>query len=207
MRILSNISNTDAISGTYPNGRIRNKNTVSSPPVVGTPIVEEIYGDIVLYFQKLVSFVGITFNDLPDNETNGYQTLNSIFKLAHKVSKRYSRTISLNNENAYSVNVNPVPVGISMNVLAIDLSDTAHHSGVVNYTLNDDTSSAMFNLSMTLSGTAPGDNTLHIKSSAGKTIVSFVRLAMGADINKKFILLKTDLDNDNWFYLETTNIY
>jgi hypothetical protein len=94
-----------------------------------------------------------------------------------------------------------------MNVLAIDLSDTAHHSGVVNYTLNDDTSSAMFNLSMTLSGTAPGDNTLHIKSSAGKTIVSFVRLAMGADINKKFILLKTDLDNDNWFYLETTNIY
>lgn len=73
MRILSNIANTDIPDADYPKGRIRNRNLGGGIP--GTPVIEEVYGDIIQFFQKLVDVAGITENDLPDNESNGHQLL------------------------------------------------------------------------------------------------------------------------------------
>lgn len=75
MRVLSTISNVDAPTTDYPGGRIRNKNNAVVPPVVGSPVVEEMYGDIIQFFQRLLVLGGVTPNDLPDNVTNGYQAI------------------------------------------------------------------------------------------------------------------------------------
>ncbi len=78
MRILANITNVDAPSTNYPSGRIRNKNTSTDPITRGTPVVEEIYGDQIQFFQKLMSLAGLTANDLPDNVENGYQLIEAL---------------------------------------------------------------------------------------------------------------------------------
>jgi hypothetical protein len=80
MRLLSNIPNTDAPDSNYPGGRIRNKNNSTVPPVIGTPIIEELYGDIVQFFQRLLVLGSVTPNELPDNVTNGYQLIEALTK-------------------------------------------------------------------------------------------------------------------------------
>lgn len=77
-RNLSSQSNVDTPSSDYPSGRIRNKNNSANPPIVGTPIIEEIYGDIVEFFQKLLRLGDIAPNDIPDNETNGHQLITGL---------------------------------------------------------------------------------------------------------------------------------
>ncbi len=76
MRKLENIPNTDPPDSNYKKGRIRNKTGL----VIGTPIIEQLYGDIVEFIHKLVSISGITENDLPDNETNGHQVFEAFGK-------------------------------------------------------------------------------------------------------------------------------
>lgn len=82
MRILADIINTEAPDTDYVNGRIRNRNDISGDP--GTPVIEELYGDIVQFFQKLLILAEITANDLPDNETNGHQTLEALGKVLQR---------------------------------------------------------------------------------------------------------------------------
>lgn len=78
MRALSSIANTVAPSVDYPNGRIRNKNLAAIPPEQGTPIIEELYGDMVQFFQKMLQISGLIANGNPDNETNDYQTIQAL---------------------------------------------------------------------------------------------------------------------------------
>lgn len=81
MRLLTDIPNTDPPSSDYPKGRIRNKNISNVPPVVGTPIVEELYGDIVQFFQRLMTIGQLTANGLAENVTNGYQLIDALYRV------------------------------------------------------------------------------------------------------------------------------
>lgn len=74
----ANINNSDPSN--YPNGRIRN-NTGSNN---GTPVNEEVYGDLHEMKDKLMRLYGIEYNNLPDNETNGYQLIDALVALASK---------------------------------------------------------------------------------------------------------------------------
>jgi hypothetical protein len=69
MRILANQTGVQAPDADYPKGRIVNNQTI---------INEEINGDIIITFQKLVDLAGISENGNPDNETNGYQLLQAL---------------------------------------------------------------------------------------------------------------------------------
>ncbi|MDD5013651.1 MAG: hypothetical protein PHW73_00935 [Atribacterota bacterium] len=72
-RILANIPDVEGPSSNYPKGRILDQDNTQNPPVPGTPIIEALYGDIIQFFKKLIGNAVITENNLPDNETNGYQ--------------------------------------------------------------------------------------------------------------------------------------
>ena len=87
-RILANIPNTVAPGGDYPKGRIRNKSV--APAAVGTPVIEELYGDIIQFFKKMIGVAGITENNLPDNETNGYQYLQALVKYNEGITYTHS---------------------------------------------------------------------------------------------------------------------
>lgn len=75
---LSNIS-------VYLNGRIKD----SSGSGDGTPVNERVYGDFHQTFAKLMSLGGLVYNNLPDNETNGYQLIEAIKLLASKNDYNY----------------------------------------------------------------------------------------------------------------------
>jgi hypothetical protein len=81
MRILNsnpNVDNSDLVN--YPNGRIKNNDGSGN----GTAVNERVYGDIHQAVSKLMRLYGITPNDLPDNETNGFQIIDALRSLASK---------------------------------------------------------------------------------------------------------------------------
>lgn len=81
MRNKANQTNIDKSDLTnFPNGRIKNNTGAGN----GTPINEVTKGDIHEFFDKALRLYGITHNDLPDNETNGYQTIDAVRALASK---------------------------------------------------------------------------------------------------------------------------
>lgn len=69
-------TNTDPISGTYPYGKIRD----DVAPGTGTPVSTQVYGDFHQFFARMAALAGVTLNDLPENNTNGFQ-YNEAFKL------------------------------------------------------------------------------------------------------------------------------
>lgn len=73
-----NIDNSNPLL--YPNGRIKD-NTGSGN---GTPVNEFVYGDLHEMKDKLMRLYGIAPNNLPDNEVNGFQTIDALRALASK---------------------------------------------------------------------------------------------------------------------------
>jgi hypothetical protein len=73
-RNLTSIPDIQAPDADYPVGRIQNEDA----PIVGTPIIEELYGDIVQFFHKLMRIAGLTHNGLPENETQGFQFISAL---------------------------------------------------------------------------------------------------------------------------------
>jgi len=81
MRLLKNqpnVNNSDPTN--YPFGRIQNNTGAGN----GTPVNEQIYGDIHVTIAKAMDLYGIIGNDLPDNEVIGYQILDAFIALASK---------------------------------------------------------------------------------------------------------------------------
>lgn len=79
MRNKANLANI-VIDANYPYGRIKDNTGAGD----GTPVNEFVYGDIHQFFAKLITLSGIVPNDLPDNEINGYQTIQALKEFASK---------------------------------------------------------------------------------------------------------------------------
>ena len=77
-RLVPNIDNSDPTN--YPNARIRD-NTGSGN---GTPVNRLVYSDLHEMVAKLMRMANIAYNNLPDNEGNGYQLVNALIALAGK---------------------------------------------------------------------------------------------------------------------------
>lgn len=77
-RFATNIDNSSPL--VYPNGRIQD-NTGSGN---GTPVNNYVYSDLHEMKDKLMRLYNIDYNGLPDNETNGFQTVDALRALASK---------------------------------------------------------------------------------------------------------------------------
>lgn len=73
-----NIDNSDPSN--YPSGRIKDNSGIGD----GTAVNERTKGDLHQFFEKLMLLAGIAPNNLPDNETNGYQLIDAMIALASK---------------------------------------------------------------------------------------------------------------------------
>ncbi|NCX55596.1 MAG: hypothetical protein EBW87_00135 [Burkholderiaceae bacterium] len=99
-RKLQDQVNVVAPSADYPFGRIKN-DTGSRD---GTPVNEELYGDIHQFFAKLLNEAGLTANGLPDNTTNGFQLFNALVTwLTSKVSSGFYTPTITNSFNVSSI--------------------------------------------------------------------------------------------------------
>jgi hypothetical protein len=81
-----NVDNSDTTN--YPDGRIKD-NTGSGN---GTGVNRSVYGDLHANISRLMRLYGILPNGLPDNETNGYQIIESLIALASKNDYIYPLT-------------------------------------------------------------------------------------------------------------------
>lgn len=50
----------------------------------GTPVDVEVYNDFHEFFDYLMDLANVTANGLPDNDTNGYQLMESLFKFSQR---------------------------------------------------------------------------------------------------------------------------
>lgn len=84
MRDLKNIPNISPVSSDYPHGAIKN----TSGADVGTPIIAEVYGDIVQNAWRAMDVAGVSANGIPDNMSNGFQLLRAYERLfSDKIGK------------------------------------------------------------------------------------------------------------------------
>jgi hypothetical protein len=58
----------------YPNGDIKDRIGATA----GTPVNKKVYADMHQFFAKMMRKAGITANNTPDNETNGFQYLDAL---------------------------------------------------------------------------------------------------------------------------------
>ncbi len=67
--------NTDGVSTEYPYGNIRNNDGSNN----GTPVDVNTYADFHQFFAALMAVAPLAYNNLPDNNTNGFQYLEALF--------------------------------------------------------------------------------------------------------------------------------
>lgn len=72
--------NIDLSDPAYLQGRTKDNTGTGD----GTPVNEFIYGDLHQMLAKLMALAGVVYNDLPDNEDNGYQLIDAVQHLPSK---------------------------------------------------------------------------------------------------------------------------
>ena len=77
---LQNKTNVDAPTSDYPFGKIRDD--VSGTP--GTPVDEQLYGDVHQFLEKMFEESGHSANNLPDNQTNNFQLFEALLAIIAK---------------------------------------------------------------------------------------------------------------------------
>lgn len=77
MRSLANKTNVTAPDADYPYGRLKDNDGTGN----GTPVNEQVYGDIHQFFEKLMAEAGLAANNLPENVTNGFQLITALKKV------------------------------------------------------------------------------------------------------------------------------
>lgn len=76
MRRLVNKPNVDSPDSDYPYAKARDK----TPSEGGTPFTEEVFGDMIQFFERMMELSGITANELPDNNYSGFQLMEALVK-------------------------------------------------------------------------------------------------------------------------------
>lgn len=80
MRKLVNKTNVDPADDDYPFGRARN----NPGNRTGTPVDEDLVGDILQFFEKLFFESGLIANEMPDNDYTGFQLYEALETLFAK---------------------------------------------------------------------------------------------------------------------------
>lgn len=115
----------DTNTAKWPYGQIKNQTETEE----GTPVVREIYGDLLVNIYKILEDAGITPNGQEDSEDTGYQILAAFKKFANELND-IEHVISLNGTTwNIPVNIDKLP---NKYVMFCRMAD-AYNSGL-NYT-------------------------------------------------------------------------
>lgn len=123
MRRLTEAQNIDSPTSDYPKGRARNR--TESPLTAGTIFSEELMGDAIQLFQKLVTDAEITENGTPDNETNGYQLLEALVAKVVKETNTVKReSVNITATNGVTVDSSVAYVATSGGIISFQIQST-----------------------------------------------------------------------------------
>lgn len=90
MKTIEQLSVPKQVDSNFPFGAIINETDTTD----GTPVIREIYNDLLVNNYKLLQEVGITPNNVEDSVTNGYQILEALKKLPNTLND-IERVLSL----------------------------------------------------------------------------------------------------------------
>lgn len=76
-RSLVNKPNVEPPDSDFPYARLKDDSGSDD----GTPVDEEVYGDMHQFFEKLMAEADVTHNELPDNAYSGFQLFEALHKL------------------------------------------------------------------------------------------------------------------------------
>lgn len=117
----------DGNNALFPDGQIRNE-TLNQQ---GTPVVREVYGDVLTNSYAILRDAGIDFNGLEDSETNGYQLLKALKQFVNELNDV---------EQVMTVNGTQISLNINLDLLPDNYILTAKASDNIpkgaNLTLN-----------------------------------------------------------------------
>lgn len=85
-RKLSDKPNVIAPVAPYPYGRIKDDTGSNN----GTPVDEEVYGDLHQFFERMMALASVTFNGNPENSTDGFQYNIAFEKLVRMFQASYT---------------------------------------------------------------------------------------------------------------------
>lgn len=74
MRLLATKPNVIAPNSDFPFGRLRDR----AGAVHGTPVTEQVYGDIHQFFEKLMNIAAVVANGLPECQYTGFQLITAL---------------------------------------------------------------------------------------------------------------------------------
>jgi len=178
----SNIDKSNLVA--YPNGRVKDDGGSGD----GTPVNEQTKGDIHEFFDKLLRLCGVKHNGLPDNEVNGYQTIEALRGFANK--NNYLHNLG-STSNVLSL---PLKVGQLKDgeVLIVKASQDKGAETTIRGTLDNTSKSVVFTGSflagdyLRLVNTSTSINIVRLVDSANLSVIAselgFLKGASGAEV-------------------------
>lgn len=99
MRLLSSKTNVIAPAGDYPYGRIKD----NPGDGTGTPVSEQVYGDMHQFFERLMAVGNVKANGQPENAYSGFQLfeafMNCVLFRVHQWSPTDRRVLEIGDWN------------------------------------------------------------------------------------------------------------
>lgn len=190
MRNKATLPNIDNSNPAFLLGRIKDNTGAND----GTPVNEFVYGDIHQFIAKLITLAGIIPNDLPDNETNGYQILEALFAFSNK-NNHIQNISSVTGVLNVSAKIGLMNVNESLICKAsVDLGAETQIKGTDNVTY-----------SLTSIGTFKIDEYVRlIKTNTGVTLVRLVDLVnLNLTVSELFYLKKATQAEENAGAIDT----
>lgn len=89
----------------FPYGQIQNETATQE----GTPVVRQIYGDVLTNIYKIVRDSGLNFNQLEDSEENGYQLLDALKVFSNKLNDLEQVVTVSGNQLEVNFDINNLP--------------------------------------------------------------------------------------------------
>lgn len=164
MRTIKNLPiPQDGNDAKFPDGQIRNQTDTET----GTPVVREIYGDVLTNIYKILRDAGITPNEQEDSETDGYQFLEALKVFSNDTNdKRQLLSVSSTNIIA-GFNFDNVPENyVFIGIVSEPLTSTESYSLISGFG-----GSASYPVNLT-SNISASNTVLVIVNSSGSTIIS-----------------------------------
>ncbi len=173
----------------FPDGQIRNE----TDSVTGTPVVREIYGDILTNIYKIIRDAGIDFTQDEDGENSQYQFLDALKVFVNNLNDK-QQILTVDNEDInLPINIDNLP---NSYVFIGQISDSL--TATTNYTINSGDSGTASYPVVLAQNIAASATVLVVINSAGTRIVSLSGNAETTDNNGLFVGLGNPLSfNDS----------
>lgn len=200
MKTLQNLNVPKDTSAQFPFGTIQNETDTQE----GTPVVRELYGDILTNLYKLLQITKETPTGDEDSDATQYQIINALKKLANSLND-IEQTLSITGSNVWTV---ALDLELLPNKYVFVARSGENYDSNETYTFKGSGAATLPASSPT--GFSVNDEVLIIVDQAGVRMYSLTALTGGASEGPTFTPLGAPIsynNTDKMYYFESGKFY